>query len=202
MHRLRRDARAARQRRRAAASPTEAGEQPLKDKLLVDARAREINAYGVFDTHEDALKYVKAKVEEGVLVRLDQSMEAVHSDWARGTDHPAIGVVGLWSGDKDLASQHNTRDGQTPRSHTQCPPYNLCSATSRDRFLSTPAVLSTLPAAFAPFARALRARPSPLFPRGAFLGAVPLGPLEQTPQHQPAVEAEPPPEGCCRGCRL
>ena len=94
------------------------------------------------------------------------------------------------SSQRALASQHNTRDGQTPRSHTQCPPYNLCSATSRDRFLSTPAVLSTLPAAFAPFARALRARPSPLFPRGAFLGAVPLGPLEQTPQHQPAVEAE------------
>ena len=31
------------------------------------------------------------------------------------------------------------------------------------------------------------------FPRGVFLGAVPHGPLEQTPQHQPAVEAEPPP---------
>ena len=74
----------------------------------------------------------------------------------------------------------------------------LCSATSRYWTTSTISALSMLPPAFAPFARALHARPSPLLPQGAFLGAVPLGPLEQTPQHQQAVEAEPPPSFLAR----
>ena len=52
------------------------------------------------------------------------------------------------SSQRALASQHNTRDSPTPRSHTQCPPYDLCSATSRNRFLSTFAALRMLPAAF------------------------------------------------------
>ena len=84
------------------------------------------------------------------------------------------------SSQRALASQHNTRDGQTPRSHTQCPPYTFALPRhAMNRFLSTFAVLSMLPTAFAPFARALHARPSPLLSaRGAFLGAVSLGLLE------------------------
>jgi hypothetical protein len=97
---------------------------------------------------------------------------------------------GVLSACAGLAAQYSRRsDASQPYT---MPAVYFCSATSRYRFLSTFSVLSMLPLlSLRSPGHSTRARRL-FFPRGAFLGAVSLGLLEQTPQHQQAVEAEPP----------